>query len=445
MFVVFTLQEPEASQRHSAVGQHDLMVQGKPKLPHGLTVHELKEMTRARLQAEGPEPGADMARDASLENRGISPLDFDSLPETRDRTSSRDSGYANNFMNQGPGTTNSIPSMVQVNQHFRDPEYTRQPQISPVPPGLQSTVGASGSAFTRPKADTWDNLSVASAFSENLGSESVYSVGVSSAYSQPNDSDPFKQGSTLRGHPPGLLYEDRNYPASAHSSPSNGNRPFDATIGGNRRRSMTHSPRASAIQEDRPIMHTGQMGIPSFSASTHGALQSRVSSNYSPVLMRYGDMSQEHGAGYTRLGESDPIRHRTDSAISLPARPQGMPGPDRDRAHTMDSFPQSLHLRRDGWNNDISGALTESFLRAPHPDTAPPGFGSSTRNAILSSASPINDPWSTGFPSGGTSSIFNNSTFDDLANDMGSVLKLSGGTERPDRERSNTYPYGNFR
>lgn len=422
------------------------MLHGKPKLPHGLTVHELKQMTKARLQAEGPDALAfnDISKDFSLENRGMSPLDFDSLPETRDRTSSRDSGYCSNHISQGPGSTNSIPTMVQVNQQFRDAEHGIQPQISPLSGMFHCGANAPVSAFNRPKADTWENLSIASEFSENHGSESVYSVGVASAYSQPIEANLFIQGSTLRGQPGSLTHEDRNYSASAHTSPSHGNRPFDATIGGNRRRAMTHSPRAVSIHEDRPILHSNELRIPSFSASARGALQSRPSRNYSPVLTlnSSSECTQELGLGIARMDGHELRRPGLDSMASLPAETQNHCVLDPS-VNTLDGYAVS-QTRGDVWNGAVSSALTESFLRTSETQTAPPGFRSCTSGGT---ASQISDPWSGGhYTAGVSSSGFTTPTLDDLANDMGSILKLSSaGAERPDRERSSTYPYSNFR
>ena len=426
------------------------MLHGKPKLPHGLTVHELKQMTKARLQAEGPDTlsSNDKSRDFPLENRGMSPLDFDSLPETRDRTSSRDSGYCCNHINHGPVSSNPIPTMVQVNQEYRDAEHGRQPQISPLPAIFQNAANAPVSAFNRPKADTWENLSVASEFSENYGTESVYSVGVTSAYSQPIETNLFNQGSTLRGHAPSLMQEDRNYPASAHTSPSHGNRPFDATIGGNRRRAMTHSPRAVSIHEDRPILHTDELRIPSFSASARGALHSRPTRDYSPVLRlnNNSDCGQEVGLGLARIEGQEPVRHGLDSMASLPGEIQNNRELDHARANTLDGYAVSQTIS-DVWTDGISSALTESFLRVSDTHTALPGFLSSTRGTALASASQISDPWIAGYHTpGGSSSVLTTPTIDDLANDMGSILKLSGtGADRPDRERSNTYPSGTSR
>lgn len=422
----FTLQSLDPSQRSHSSDSYELLAQGKSKITHGLTVHELKEMTRARLQAESSDqPGAPEPsnREAQLENRGVSPLDFVSLTETREHTTSRDSGHNRTYAHHGPGSTNSIPSLVQVDQHHRDASYSRQPQVSPLPAGFQTSMNSSVSACNRPKADTWENLSVASVVSENYGSESVYSGGgVNSSYQQTNELESYGHGLTLGTHAAGLSFDDRKYPASAHSSPSHGNRHFDSTIGGNRRRAMTQSPRAGSIHEDRPILHTGELGIPTFSASACGILQSRPARNYSPVL----NLSAEQDFGRPRLS----------SATSLPLNAQGSFELNRDRANTFSGISAS-QAQSGCLSDDISNALTESFLRVSGGNTSQPGFGAPTSAA--------DNPWSREAPSNAGSSIFNPPTIEDLTNDMGSILKLSGASsDRPDRGRCNTHPNAGF-
>eukprot|EP00429_Kryptoperidinium_foliaceum_P053427 CAMPEP_0176089684 /NCGR_PEP_ID=MMETSP0120_2-20121206/44916_1 /TAXON_ID=160619 /ORGANISM="Kryptoperidinium foliaceum, Strain CCMP 1326" /LENGTH=626 /DNA_ID=CAMNT_0017423565 /DNA_START=45 /DNA_END=1925 /DNA_ORIENTATION=- len=433
---------------------------GKQKLPHGLTVHELKEMTKARLQAEMAEKSDhEGSKDAASDvNVRMSPLDFDSVHDTREITASRDSAVNGHYMNHGPGSTNSIPSMVQVNQQVWDSGYGRQPQVSPLPAVFHSSSSGTGSAFNRPKADTWENISVAShnsnPVSENYGSESVYSGGPTSAYSNPNDLD-----SLFGQQQGGYGIDDRVYPSSAHTSPSNANRPFDATIGGNRRRAMTHSPRAISIHEDRPILHTDELHMPNFASASRGTLHSRPSRNYSPVLgFSDDDAFLGHAAGLAPLGGTDPARPRTSSAASMPPGSQNALEFNRGRANTFNGFSTAPQGRYDGLTDSISHALTESFLRVSQSgpglgdndpgfgdSSAPPGFGSQG----LAPGRPGNAT-SSGWPGmwedkPQSSSLFSSQGIDDLADNMGSILKLSGiNNDRPDRERSNTFPSSNF-
>ena len=441
---------------------HRVPGKGKQKLPHGLTVHELKEMTKARLQAEASEvPDSSKQWEFSVDTRRSSPFDCDSFPEVRERAPSRDSGYNYNLLQHGPGSTNSIPSLVQVNSHSRDSTFGRQPQVSPLPAGFQT----SGSAFQQNKVDAWESMSVAShnstVISENFASDSAYSGGVGSGYAQQRESDVYDQRLVL-------AVEEISHSSSAQPSPSNANFLFETAIGGNRRRAMTHSPRATSIHENRPILQCDDLVMPSnFSSSSRGSLQSRPS----PVLgLGLDDAFLGQNAGLAPLGGTDLNRPRTSSATSLPLSSHGALDFNRDRANTFDGF-STQQPRSDGLTDSISNALTESFLRvsqheseAPcNPDftariSVPPGFksndvpltmGSANYVAAFSGTEPaVPNTWENPTQPGGVSapSWFDVQGIDDLANSMGSILKLSGvGPDRPDRERFNTYPRSTFR
>lgn len=439
----------------ASVGSHRASGSGKQKLPHGLTVHELKEMTKARLQAEAADkPDTERQLEIPVDSRRVSPLDFDSVPEVRESAASRDSGFNNNsaFLHHGPGSTSSIPSMVQVGQQPRELSFGRQPQVSPIPTVFQnSSSSLGGSAFNQPKADGWDSISVAShnstAASENYGSESVYSGGPSSAYGPPSESEfQYIHGNGLPG---------QYGTSSAHASPSL----FDPAIGGNRRRATTLSPRALSIHEDRPIVHGDELRMPNFTSSSRGTLSSRPSRNYSPVL-GLDDTFLGESAGLAPLGGTDLNRPRTSSATSLPLSSHGALDFNRDRANTFSGFSAG-QTRGDGLMDSVSNALTENFLRGSRNDVdniaAPPGFALNTGPLRPRAATEFTgvtqrgsyhngiDPWGRSQGDNG-SSLFASEGIDDLTASMGSILKLSGlGSDRPDRERSNTYPYGAFR
>lgn len=118
----------------------------------------------------------------------------------------------------------------------------------------------------------------------------------------------------------------------------------------------------------------------------------------------------------------------------------------------------------------VSGALTSSFLHnsgesfgsAMNPyaegsrnDSAPPGFSHSQKGHQqgIGSFSAFSQEFDTHFVdssgngtgSQGGATMFQSDKMDALTDSMGSILKLSGnGIDRPDRERSNTYPYAAF-
>ncbi len=441
----------------------------KQKLPHGLTVSELKEMTKARLQAEAAEkPGLERSKEHVVESRRISPLDFDSLPEFRDRAPSRDSGRNDDLLHRGPGSTNSIPSLVQVNQQPRE-SFGRQPQVSPLPAVFHNS--SSSSAFHPQKSDAWESISIAShnsaALSENYGSESVISSGIGSGYAHPNELDAFCGKMPLFTGQQAVGLEELSFASSAHTSPCAGNVYFDAAIGINRRRAMTSSPRTMSIHEDRQILHGDELRMPTFSSSNRATLQSRPSNNYSPVLgFGLDEQCHRQHPGLAPLGCTDLNRPRTFSATSVPLRSQGAYDVNRDRANTFNGF-SAVQSRGDGLTDSESNALTESFLRVSRNELesgqnvthasslsgalpAPPGFFSSnvpldTRNQLAGFATAQTSDLPRQWVDGMTSSLFD-ADFNDLADTMGSILKLSGlGSDRPDRERSHTYPYSDFR
>ena len=437
-------------------------LQRKQKLPHGLTVSELKEMTKARLQAEAAEKAmTDRNRDA-FDSRRMSPLDFDSVPETRERAPSRDSYQSNDIMHRGPGSTSSIPSMVQVNQQPRD-VTGRQPQMSPLPAVFHNS--GSISAFHQ-RTDARESVSVAShnsaALSENFGSESVYSSGRGSVNVQLSESDTYpNQGLLLSGQQQGIGREELSYHSSQHASPNNGHLLyFDSAIGGTRRRAMTSSPRPISIHEDHPIVYGDELRMPSFASPARNALQSRPSGSYSPVRGYGPEECMSLHPGLAPLGGTDLNRPRTFSATALPLRPPDAFEFNRNRANTFSGF--SSVPRSEAQSSDtLTNVITQNFLRVSHNEleggaahnnafrsgvAAPPGF---FPNDVSSSALNQTPSFSTlgswGDAQGSTPSLFE-TDIDNLTDTMGSILKLSGlNSDGVDRGGSNSDQYIGFR
>jgi hypothetical protein len=114
----------------------------KSKLPHGLTVHELKEMTKARLQAEAAE---------KLDNSGH-----------------------NQVMHKEP--FGPVPSNVRVPQDYRGQMLARpQSQNSPATPGFYGMRPSDHMARSVDARDAWETASVSTSASDFPASESVYS------------------------------------------------------------------------------------------------------------------------------------------------------------------------------------------------------------------------------------------------------------------------------
>eukprot|EP00980_Cylindrotheca_fusiformis_P009731 scaffold2149_cov187-Cylindrotheca_fusiformis.AAC.9 len=405
------------------------------KLTHGLTVQELKQMTKARLQAE--------ASDTQDANR-LSPLDFDaSAHEVRERAMS----------------STSIPSLVQVGQSAPNQSMGRQPRTSPV--GFQtfnskspkrSSVDSS-SSFVIPAHDSWDSgqqqlkldaletasinsYNNSSVISDNLGSESAYSGGLGSGMLSQTDSDfasiPFNRSLSYTGNAfvpnDGKMVDGKPAPSSASASPaSNKNaHSFDAAVGGNRRRSSTLSPNPISIMEDRPQPNGEGLAIPNFSSPGRASLLARPRLSSASSMLSTSQQTEN-----TLFGQSSgmfpfdgPNRPRTQSSVSLPPI-----------SHTADDFGgdyvlshQFVSQGREGPAHGYSmGNNFGENRRRERQVLAPPGFGGNT--GYRSVGSGVN-----------TRNSFPSSSIDALSSEMRSILSVSG--EFTNRERLNTYPQG---
>lgn len=425
------------------------------KLTHGLTVQELKQMTRARLQAEAVE---------KVETDRLSPLDFDaSLQDPpRERTFSRDSTSRGQSLHVATSeSTNSIPSLVQVGQG----SVGRKVQESPVAVGRPTFNQPSESNYGLPqlhqpswegnnnmqlphKMETLDNASTNSfnnsVLSDNIGSDSALSGGFGSGSGMLSQSDSdfsttgqFNRPLSYSGMKSNDGFDARSGIASASASPAAARQnlfPFYAAVGGNRRRAVTLSPNPGSILEDRPHFD-GQDGvaiprfdgqdlaIPSF-ASAGGvsllAARSRANSNSAVLSSDYpsDDSLFVQSSGMFAFDDTIPNRQRTESAVSLPPMSHTADEFGVDRIFSQQMVSQGREGPAIGHNNSFGGV--DRQMRAP------PGFSDGFGGFA-----------SVGRPNSNRSN-FNSSAIDDLAGNIGSLLHLAGGASN--RERLNTYP-----
>ena len=159
--------------------------QHQSKLPHGLTVQELKEMTRARLAAEAETGGPDGSSDLSVHSSGSDQFSSGrgGYHAAANEAIARQHGAQTNepirmeFYNQGGGSwmphgrqqPPPLPPMQPQNiPHY---QYPRHPspgfRASPYhfngnmpPPAASPAFGARGQG-----GDTWDTASAASEYS----------------------------------------------------------------------------------------------------------------------------------------------------------------------------------------------------------------------------------------------------------------------------------------
>jgi hypothetical protein len=334
------------------------------------------------------------------------------------------------------------------------------------------------------KGEAWESASVTShnstVVSEYLGSESAFSTGAGGRMPQPPDEMVGIHFNRVRSYTAnaalGTPYE---IPSPTSDGFSRGGIFFDAAVGGpNRLRSYTLSPQPGLIHEDRPHFSGETLGIPSFSSGGRRGSLSRSRHNYSPVMPHMSSESMRFGYN-SGLGDGS-NRPRTSSTTSLPPmshtaeefaldRPipssrflasqpflgtgpiseEGLPG----LAGGVFDYPY-VSTGREG-PADFTGS--ESVFRdVPNSNNLPPPppgmFGN--KGQILSGSTSslavnfsrvgsmdsvaetrVSSAWD---GSGGDLLRSRAGGIDEmLSSDLGSILKLSGATDRHDRDQSN--------
>lgn len=328
--------------------------------------------------------------------------------------------------------------------------------------------------------------------SDYMGSESAYSSGVGGFPPATDDRTGMSLGRTQSypiggGHSAG----GADVP-SGETTPNSVPSPLAAsyfdpsTSGGqNRQRSLTLSPRPglSLLHEDRPgFSDEDDLGIPSFAHSrfVRQQLAARSRSSFSPILQPPGFGSESfHSSGSGNsagiIGDgSYENRPRTSSAVSLPAI-----------SHTAEEFALDINgqnSRRSSDGANVGGAPIRGNMYNPLPETegvlgssslygstgigsltssgvfrddvsgdygnipAPPGLGHGSYHAAMQTRNPTPSrmgdmeslgnnrvraaTWVAGemFGSAG-SSLYSQTSDDNLAGDLASILKLSGAEE----------------
>jgi len=443
----------------------------KNKLPHGLTVHELKAMTKARLQSEAAENSNEFDEIQAISRDRVSPLDFDSGESLRDRVMSRDSSP------NGPINGSNATSYFQNHQVAPKMIQTQlQPQSQMIQSGYHPSNmlgGAVSSSFRvgTGRNDTWESTSVAShnstIYSDNLGSESASEVGSFGHSSHRNRSftypavqvvqslDVANTSATIYGYKESRSFSN---PSPIQASPHRGagviggQSLFNATVGGNRRRAVTLSPNTGSILEDRPFRYdtvesSDRLEIPNFSSGisdTTGLSAALPTQNlhrgYSPVLEQLGlGLDNSYVSNGT---ESNSVFRgvTTKSGSSLPS----VSRIGSREQEILYAFPSNTKNRSNVFRS-VSTA-TESIAAVP-----PPGFTTSTASPsgqtafsrVASTDRYCNINRKSNWEPSNNIRInkSNRSTEETFVSDFGSVLDLSG-SHRRDRERANTYTFG---
>lgn len=396
------------------------------KLPHGLTVHELKEMTKARLVAE------------AIQRGDVAPaLEFHC----------------------------TVPSTVRVSSEYRDAMGVRS-ALSPVPPHSYGRLATRNQYPADSATEAWESASVSTSASDYPGSESVYSSGLNgNASFNGDEAIPFSRSAS---YPSNHLLHDwshENRPPSYIAAPST----YYDGYAPNRRRAATLSPRPglSFVHENRPVL-TGQMpSIPAdFAApSLQRQIATRSRSAFAPDSLNYGLVAPPPAAGYQPAGvigdstNGEVNRPRTLSAATLSGISHISEEFTSDNRGSSGHFSGQFGFVREDVVDSVAG-LSDVFRGA-----SPSCFGDSARIGFGSNNSSIGLGSSMNSFSGdairmraATSSDFDNclsdslglSTMDDhrhraatwgepsldifcghdLSDDLASILKLSGAEQR---------------
>jgi len=246
-------QRPQTHDPHSSAADSSSL-QPKAKLPHGLTVHELKEMTKARLQAEAAADMKDVLKGSSA--GGI---------EIREQSADNITNIPPQFIGQR-ARTNTSQSRDTWSQDSRN--------------------------------EAWESGSVSTVASDYLGSESAYGTASCggddpsrSSYGRPSSFHSLPVNDFCDAPPDCLSY--------AGMAPSAG---MFLDLPPNRRRAATLSPRQglSYLHENREVLTgTDAPALPAFSTPTTKRLY--------PSRMRH-----------FQNANLEANRPRTSSATSLP-------------------------------------------------------------------------------------------------------------------------------
>jgi len=437
----------------------------KNKLPHGLTVYELKEMTKARLQFEAAEKSNEVNEIQERCHDRVSPLDFDSGDSMRERALSRDSSTGGRISNNPVGSFQSQQGASKIVQ----PQAQNQSQMMQSgfrPPSCRLGDGSTPPPFRTTRNDTWESTSVAShnstIYSENLGSECPSEVGSFGHSSHRNRAftypavQPIKPLDATGNTPSSCIYkESRSFssPSPVQASPHKGSGVlggtslFNAAVGGNRRRAVTLSPNTGSILEDRPFRYetfesSDRLEIPNFSARISSAPGSATTTPTQTRQREYSPVFEQLGLDNSYLSNgTEPSSVFRSLAInngsSLPSISQ-ITYRDLDLNEFQSTTKNKSDLFREG-------PTMETRTPAPPPGfvsnhTSPSGQTAFSRVGSVDSLSMNNRK--TGYESSHQNQINRSHLLseDNLLSDFGSLLDLSGS--RDDRERANTYTFG---
>lgn len=255
-------------------GQHH------PKLPHGLTVHELKEMTRARLAVERNKPPAESTSTKEEGERGV--------PEMIQKTYTEDTTGSSDNIWQRTTTTTSTGTNIKNTRHLQhtfsssggnsvgqhgSPVRQQHQQLLPssqssttvdsllgkfVKPSNSDCGGSSAApvvVYNRPHLNSVDSGSVTSY--NTLGSEYLASDSASLSFLGGGSSSNRNYNQFSENHPNNQ--DDENFLFRSYSYPSNTNNNINSTTD----LLLDHSQYPEEISKSRSFFEPSSSNTPS--------------------------------------------------------------------------------------------------------------------------------------------------------------------------------------
>ena len=386
----------------------------KSKLPHGLTVQELKEMTKARLQKD-----ADEQRRRSWKGSSKKKQQYQQPPPRREvPLDVRGSPYHMDHVQQHGAPGMNIANLAYV------PDRVLSSPLQGGPPGFHSVHSqsslASGTEISQMQSfgrdgswqqqqhakDAWETGSVAShnstINSEYLGSEYAMDEFTDIPF---NRTRSYSNGAGIGG-------VDRQYEAAGNMG---GFYDHGLTPNQNRRRAATLSPRLglSYLHEDRPSF----TGVPELDIPIDTSSHTPISLRQSPPQSNRARIYSENGVVGDGVTFNRPRTASAPSVSSFLAMTGEMFG---EACGGLSSVgPEFNHS-----NSELPNSMVESIL-GDSSTSLPPNnsdYSSVFRNSSQDAGdAEFKNPWGGGGL--GSLSIENESN---LALEFGSVLSLSG-------------------
>lgn len=373
---------------------HQQHFNNQNKLPHGLTVHELKEMTRARLAAEAAvekgnqnSPSSTRHKSTNDVNRRVFPESSASSQGSRSQTNKRNknknvphSSITRQQQSQQQPVENSQswqrnmthqeqlllkPSQIAHQHHQFNPSILNQGRESHMTQNDILYQFSHVNRQNRPHLDSMDSGSVTSfnstIASEYLGSEPMPSCLGPSIHQPSNDDDM-------------LFVRSWSYPSGNSTNNAVGDGAtsstsyFDSERGGNSRRRLGSSPPGFQLEvahEDRPFSVIDELILPG-TASTELAKGNRTLDDLSQRSMdSFLSHSNKLQSFTTNFGNED--RSLVVGQDSSQRRSIGQESNVRNRQMEQQQFPplQDGYVRGTSSNGELPNWVAESVLGTP--------------------------------------------------------------------------------